>query len=132
MPHQPPGFTTLFPYMMVDDARAYLDFLHDGLGGDVVAVHDAPDGGVANAMVRFGDTTIMLSDAREAWPATTGTYYLYVDDADAAMARALSAGGDEIMPVADHPFGDRQGGVRDPRGNIWWLSQRLSEGPYTD
>ena len=132
MPRQPSGFTTLFPYLMVDDARGYLTYLHEGLAGEVIAVHDAPDGGVANAMVRFGDTTIMLSDARDIWPATTGTYYLYVDDADAAMARALSTGGHEIMPVEDRPFGDRQGGVRDPRGNIWWLSQRLTDGPYSD
>ena len=28
------------------------------------------------------------------------------------------------------PKGDRQGGVRDPHGNRWWISQRLVEEPY--
>ncbi len=28
-------------------------------------------------------------------------------------------------------YGDRQGGVRDAWGNIWWISQRLVDGPYT-
>jgi PhnB protein len=28
------------------------------------------------------------------------------------------------------PYNDRQGGVADPSGNIWWLSQRLVPGPY--
>jgi PhnB protein len=46
------------------------------------------------------------------------------------MARALAAGGEGVMAVADMPYGDRQGGVRDPRGNIWWLSQRLAAGAY--
>jgi PhnB protein len=28
------------------------------------------------------------------------------------------------------PYGDKQGGVTDPAGNIWWISQRLVEKPY--
>ena len=35
------------------------------------------------------------------------------------------------MAVADMPYGDRQGGVRDPHGNIWWISQRTVKEPYT-
>ncbi len=34
------------------------------------------------------------------------------------------------MEVADMPYGDRQGGIRDPHGNIWWISQRLVAEPY--
>lgn len=56
--------------------------------------------------------------------------YLYVEDADAAMSRAIAAGATVIMDVADQPYQDRQGGVRDPCGNLWWISQRLVDGPY--
>lgn len=128
--HVPPGFTTLFPYLFVQGARAYLDFLAEGLGGEILDVHDRPDGLVANAQIRFGDTVIMVSDAGEGRAPTRGTYYLYVGDADAAMARGLAAGGSEEMEVADRDYGDRQGGLRDPAGNIWWISQRLAPGPY--
>ena len=34
------------------------------------------------------------------------------------------------MDVADMPYGDRQGGIRDPFGNIWWVSQRMSTDAY--
>ena len=34
------------------------------------------------------------------------------------------------MDVADMDYGDRQGGVKDKAGNIWWLSQRLEDKPY--
>ena len=128
--HIPPGFTTVFPYLFVDDASAYLDFLADGLGGEVLGVHAAPDGTVLNAHVRFGDTTIMVSDAAGRVPPSRATHYLYVADADAAMVRAVEAGGEQQGDVVDMPYGDRQGGVRDPGGNIWWLSQRLVPGPY--
>lgn len=57
----PPGITTRFLYIFATDARSYLDFLVDGLGGEVVGVHASPDGVVPNAHVRFGDTTIMIA-----------------------------------------------------------------------
>jgi PhnB protein len=46
------------------------------------------------------------------------------------MAKAEKAGARKIMAVADMPYGDRQGGVRDPAGNIWWVSQRTSAQAY--
>jgi PhnB protein len=58
------------------------------------------------------------------------SYYLYVDNADDAMGRALAAGATKIMDVADMPYNDRQGGVRDPCGNLWWISERMVDGPY--
>jgi hypothetical protein len=36
------------------------------------------------------------------------------------------------MDVDDMPYGDRQGGVRDPAGNIWWVSHRTTADPYSD
>lgn len=126
----PPGFTTVFPYIFAENARAYLDFLCLGLGGKLLTLQTSPEGTVRNAHVRFGDTTIMVSEARGAFAPSRGTHYLYVEDADAAMARAVAAGGRSLGVVADMPYGDRQGGVEDPSGNVWWLSQRLAPGPY--
>ncbi len=48
------------------------------------------------------------------------------------VAQALAAAGELVMEVANMPYGDRQGGVRDPVGNLWWISQRLAAGPYQD
>ena len=128
--HVPPGFTTVFPYIFAKDAHAYLAFLEAGLGGEIVGVHANADGTVANAQIRFNDTTIMVSEATADNPASQATYYIYVADADATMARAVAAGGTQLMEVGDRVYGDRQGGVRDPQGNIWWISQRLAAGPY--
>ena len=126
----PEGFTTVFPYIFAEDANAYLDYLRDGLGGEIVDIHRTLDGAVANAHVRFGAMTLMVSEATERMRKTYGTFYLYVADADAAMARAIAAGGVLQMDVADMPYGDRQGGVTDPQGNIWWVSQHLEGAVY--
>jgi PhnB protein len=128
--HIPPGFTTVFPYIFAKNAEPYLDFLAEGLAGEIVDVDKSPEGAVRKAQVSFGDTTIMVSDAREWREPSRLTCYLYVEDADSAVERALAAGGKLVMPVADMPYGDRQGGVEDPRGNIWWISQRLRTGAY--
>ncbi|WP_435106395.1 VOC family protein [Arhodomonas sp. AD133] len=72
----------------------------------------------------------MVSEASADYPAMPAAYYLYVADANAAMERALAHGASLEMAVADMPYGDRQGGVRDAHGNIWWISQRLVERPY--
>jgi uncharacterized glyoxalase superfamily protein PhnB len=127
----PPGFTTVFPYIFAKNAAAYLAFLEAGLGGEISAVIKSADGAVRNAQVRFSDTTIMISE--ETPPSLSGmrsTFYLYVENADTAMSRALAAGGVVQSPVNDQVYGERQGGVRDPVGNIWWLSQRQAPGPY--
>lgn len=126
----PPGFATVTPYMFVDDADGFIAFLINGLGGTHIDTSRRDDGKVANAQIRLGNAMVMVSEAGRGFPAMPASYYLYVENADASMARAIAAGATEIMAVADMPYGDRQGGVRDAHGNIWWISQRLVAGGY--
>jgi PhnB protein len=102
----------------------------NGLGGTELLRQLRPDGRIANAQVRIGTSTVMVSEASAIYPAMPGSYYLYVDDADAALDRALKHGAPLEMQVMDMPYGDRQGGVKDAHENLWWLSQRLVEAPY--
>lgn len=127
---RPAGFGVVTPYVFVDDAIAYLDFLALAFGGKEIGRSVMPDGRIANAQISFSGTTIMVSEASPRFPASRAAFYLYVTDADAAMAKALASGATPVMGVADMPYGDRQGGVADPRGNIWWISQRLTDAPY--
>ena len=125
----PPGFNTVTPYFFVANAAGFIEFLVRGLGGEEILRH--LDGErIANAQVRLGTSTVMASESSATFPAMPASYYLYVADADEAMARAMAAGAESIMPVADMPYGDRQGGVRDAWGNLWWISERLVDGPY--
>jgi PhnB protein len=127
--HIPPGFNTITPYFFVDGAVGFIDFLVVGLGGTEILRHMDGDR-IANAQVRLGTSTVMVSEASPAFPAMPASYYLYVENADDSMARAMAAGATQVMPVADMPYGDRQGGVRDRHGNLWWISQRMVAGPY--
>lgn len=127
----PPGFGTVTPYFFVRDADAFVRFLVEGLGGVETLRSLRPDGAIANAQVALGTSTVMLSEASEGYPPMPAAYYLYVERADESMARAIHHGATLEMEVADMLYGDRQGGVRDRWGNIWWISQRTIEEPYT-
>jgi len=126
----PKGFNTVTPYFFVDEAEKFVAFLIAAFGGVEIGRSLREDGRIANAQVRIGSSTIMASEASARYPAMPGSYYLYVDDAEATMRKALAGGARLEMSVADMPYGDRQGGVVDPCGNIWWISQRLVDGPY--
>lgn len=130
---KPPGHPTVFPYLMVADAAGLVRFLCDGLGAVEEGRTVAADGRLANVRLRFGeDGVVMVAEVPPGQTPCRSTHYLYVEDADAAMARAVAAGGRMVLPVADRPYGDRQGGVEDPSGTVWWISQRLVDGPYED
>lgn len=125
----PPGFNTVTPYFFVEGAVNFIEFLVNGLGGVEIGRH-MNGARIANAQVRLGTSTVMVSEASTGFPAMPASYYLYVANADEAMQKAIASGGIKIMDVADMPYQDRQGGIKDPFGNLWWISERLVDGPY--
>lgn len=127
----PPGFAAVTPYFFVQNAGAFISFLINGLGGTETCRTMRPDGLVANVQVSLGTSMVMVSEASAGYPAMCAAYYLYVENADASMARAIEYGAVLEMAVQDMPYGDRQGGVRDAHGNIWWISERIVHVPYT-
>ena len=127
----PPGFSTVTPYYFVKDAESFVTFLTCGLGGQETCRTIRNDGQIQNVQVKVGTSTVMVSEATDRYPAMAAAFYLYVGDADAAMKRAIESGASLEMEVGDMPYGDRQGGVRDKHGNIWWISQRTVQEPYT-
>ena len=102
-----------------------------GLGGSELFRHLRSDGKIANAQITMGTSTVMVSEASARLPPMAASYYFYVSDAHQSVKQALAHGASLVMEVADMPYGDRQGGVRDGHGNIWWVSQRLIEQPYS-
>ena len=50
---------------------------------------------------------------------------LVVDDPDVVAARAVSAGATVVFPIADQPYGMRQGRVADPFGHHWLIGKPI-------
>lgn len=126
----PPGFSQVTPYIFADNVAEYITFLVKGLLGEEIGRTVTPDGVIANCQIRIGTAMIMVSQSSTDYPPSQAALYLYVANADESMARAIEHGAKLQMAVADMPYEDRQGGVVDPSGNIWWISQRLTTDPY--
>ena len=117
----PDGFARVAPYIFATDADTYMDHLVAALDGEDTGRTKSADGTLANGRIRLGDATVMVSEAGREYAPSRAAFYLFVDDANAAIERAIENGMVKIMCVSDMPYGDRQGGARDIAGNIWGI-----------
>jgi len=117
-----PGLPQLQPSFHAKGAAAFLDLLARVFEAKIEGVHKNPDGSIAHGQARIGSASVEVSDARGPYQPLPSMLYVYVPDADAVYNRALDAGCTSVHPVADQPYGDRNGAVRDPFGNIWYVA----------
>ena len=127
----PAGYHTLTPGFCVRGAAQAIDFYKRAFGAKERMRLMKPDGTtLAHAELMIGDSRFMLGEEDAAMGAQSAqslggspvNFYIYVGNVDAAVARALAAGGKPLMPVSDMFWGDRIGGVTDPYGQKWTLA----------
>jgi PhnB protein len=123
----PKGFHSVVPYLVVKDASRLIEFLKSTFGGEETERHLRPDGSVMHAEVKIGDSVIMMGEANEQWKAQPASLYVYVPDTNVAYKRALDLGATSLMEPADQFYGDRNAGVTDPFGNIWWIGTHIED-----
>jgi PhnB protein len=132
----PQGFHTLTPHLIVRNADQAIEFYKKAFGAEVVGdVARMPNGKVMHALLRIGDSNLMLNDEMPEYgalsPASGGsssvTIHIYTKNIDAAFERATSAGAEVKMPLADQFWGDRYGVVTDPSGHKWSLAAHVKD-----
>jgi PhnB protein len=117
----------VYPYLTVKGGKAALDFYGRAFGAAVEFQNLADDGErILHARFRVNGGAILLSDdfpeyrgGGETPEPQAVTIHIEVDDADAWWARAVAAGADVKMPLADQFWGDRYGQLKDPFGHSW-------------
>lgn len=126
--YKPEGYPSLSPYFMVKDAPAFLDFLESLFGGVELQRYTHADGTIAHAEVRLDDAVIMLSQATDDYPPNHLMMHLYVPDATAVYARALSLGCQGLQePVHQAGDPDLRGMFQDMEGHTWAVSTQQDE-----
>jgi PhnB protein len=91
---------------------------------------DAPGGKIGHAELGIGDSRIMLADqfpqsstkTPKELKGTTVSLFMYSEDVDAAMDKAVEAGATVTMEADDMFWGDRFGSVTDPYGHMWSIA----------
>lgn len=95
------------PYFFVADAESFVRFLVQRPGGTEACRTMRPNGLIQNVQVKLVTSTVMVREATERYRPMAVAYYLYVEDADASMQRALQHGATLEMEVSDMPCGAR-------------------------
>ena len=117
---------TITPYLTVERAEELVDFVKTAFDGVEVFRTIGSAGGL-HAEVVIGDSKLMIGGYEGVEEIPTALH-LYVPDADAVYQRALAAGGTSLEEPVDQFYGDREAGIKDPTGNVWWIATH-KEGP---
>jgi PhnB protein len=133
----PDGYNTVSPYLAVEDAATAIDYYKKAFGATERVRMEAPDGKIGHAELEIGDSIVMLADpfpqASTKPPhelgGTSAGVFLYVEDVDAVVKRAVEAGATVTMEVADQFWGDRFGTVTDPFGHVWSVATHVEDVP---
>ena len=129
----PHGMHTITPHLVCDGAAAAIEFYKEAFGAVEMSRLAGPGGKLMHAMLRIGDSMLMLVDAfpemqvsgPKALGGTAVTIHLSVPDVDASFARATAAGAAPRMPVTDMFWGARYGLVVDPFGHMWSIATQV-------
>ena len=131
----PEGMHTLTPHLICAGAADAIEYYKKAFGAIEVSRLPGPDGKLAHAALKIGDSTFFLADEMpahgvlgpKARNGSSVTIHLSVENADATLARAVAAGAETTMPVWDTPWGDRYGQFRDPFGHSWAVATHVRD-----
>lgn len=131
----PEGMHTVTPHLVCAGAADAIEFYKRAFGAVQAARLPGPQGKLMHAMIRIGDSAVMLVDefpemgalSPQSLKGSPVTIHLYVEDVDATVARAVKAGAKVTMPVADQFWGDRYGQLVDPFGHRWSVGTHIRD-----
>jgi len=123
----PDGMHALTPHLICAGAADAIEFYKRAFNAAELSRLPGSDGKVMHAMLRIGDSALMLVDESpqcgmlgpKTLKGSPVTVHLYVENVDSTVARAAAAGAKITMPVADMFWGDRYGQLEDPFGHRW-------------
>jgi uncharacterized glyoxalase superfamily protein PhnB len=131
----PHDMHSITPHLVCAGAAAAIDFYIKAFGAQDCGRLAAPDGKLMHAMIRIGDSALMLVDENLEWgmkgPKALGgspvTIHLYVENVDEVFTRAVKAGAKVTMPLENTFWGDRYGKLEDPWGHQWSLATHIQD-----
>ena len=119
---KPPGYNSVSPYLVAENAQEVIDFLKATLDVTSLRRHENEDGSIKHAEVRIDDTVVMIGQAPPSSSAVPCHIHVYVPDVDETYAAALENGGESVQEPVQKGDPDRRSGVKGPGGNTWWFS----------
>jgi PhnB protein len=131
----PEGYHTLTPYLAVEDAATAIDYYQRAFGAKERIRMETPDGKIGHAELEIGDSLVMLSDPfpqsstrpPKEIGGTSASVFMYVEDVDSVVKKAVDEGATVTMEVEDQFWGDRFGTITDPYGHVWSIATHIED-----
>jgi len=123
----------IIPMLVCRDAEAELNFCVQAFNAVELSRRASEEGGVIHATLMIHQSLIMVHNesphlASKA-PQTDGSSsvvtYIYDENVDDIIARAVALGARVLMPAEDQFWGDRVGRIIDPAGHVWNIAARI-------
>lgn len=131
----PDGMHTVTPHLVCAGAAEAIAFYKNAFDAVELMRLPGPQGKLMHAMIRIGDSAVMLVDefpecgalGPRSLKGSPVTLHLYVDDVDVVVRRAVDAGAKVTMPIEDMFWGDRYGQLEDPFGHRWSVATHVRD-----
>jgi PhnB protein len=131
----PESSSVVMPMLVCRDAAAEIDFCKATFGAAELGRRAGPDGTVVHGLLTIGPAMVMIEGE---WPTVASrapqpdgsspvVIYVYVEDVDKVIERAVAAGAKVLVPAKNQFWGDRTGRILDPSGHVWIVSTRVEE-----
>ena len=130
IPYIREGFRAVSPYVLVNGAAKFIEFLVEAFGAEERGRVPVPGGKIMHAEVQLGDSVVEMSDGNEQYGPSPVTIHLTVPHAEEAYRRALKAGATSLYEPGMQFYGEYEAGVRDPFGNEWYITPPSEKYPH--
>jgi PhnB protein len=131
----PEGASVVIPRLFCRNPAAQIEFCKATFGAKELNRRPGADGSIAHALVTIGPAMVMIESE---WPGVASraplpdgsspvVLYVYVENVDQAVDRAVAAGGRVLSPLQNQFWGDRTAWVVDPSGHVWTIATRVEE-----
>jgi PhnB protein len=133
----PDAYRRVTPCLVVQGGAKALEFYAQVFGATERMRFPGPGGTVAHAEIQIGDSVVIVEDESPERGTTApppggvagspSTLFIYVEDVDTVVARAVELGATLKRPPQDQFYGDRDGHVLDPFGHGWTIATHVED-----
>lgn len=133
MRNPPPGYQTVSPYLLYEDAPRVIEHLKSAFGFEERLSQTGAAGRSHTELVLGDEGLVMIGQAWDGFssPRSLGVHppsliHVYVNDVDGLLEHAKAAGAD-VTGLEMSPAGDRRFTATDPEGQVWIFAQRVAD-----
>ena len=131
----PDNSSVVIPRLVCREPASAIEFCASTFSAVELGRRPGPDQTVAHALLTIGPAMIMIEAE---WPTLPSrapvpdgsspvVIFVYVEDVDQTVERAVARGAQVLIPAQNQFWGDRTAWIMDPSGHVWTIATRVEE-----